>query len=108
MRKFLIKIQQGGEDKKKLTVIVGSAVIMVAVIYVWLSYFNSLILSSDNPSLSPIQSSENVKSEAKSGFSIWRTMKGGLAAIYDSFAEVIGGAGNIFNMKKEYIVIPSK
>ena len=89
---FLDKLRALGEEKKKILLIVIVAIVMIAVIYLWLGYFNNLVVG--------FNESQIASPERAEGFSFWQTMRAGVAAIYDNFS-------GIFGSPKEYMINPS-
>ena len=75
---------------------------MVIVVYVWLAYFNNLVVSlSQSPSVAIS------KNDEKDSFSFWGTIEVGLAAVYDFFSNIFGGAIGVFKTPHDYIINPN-
>ena len=72
--------------------VLATLVVMVVVVFVWLSYFNSLIRNA-----SGVQS--EVPKSTGSEFSFWDTISGGAVAAFDSLK-------GLFSSPKEYIINP--
>ncbi|MDO8574088.1 MAG: hypothetical protein Q7R86_00475 [bacterium] len=89
---FLEKLQSADEGKKRRWMVLITLVVMVVVVFVWLSYFNSLIRNA-----SGVQS--EVPKSTGSEFSFWDTISGGAAAAFDSLK-------GLFSSPKEYIINP--
>ncbi|MEK7195084.1 MAG: hypothetical protein AAB655_00100 [Patescibacteria group bacterium] len=100
-KSFLEKLQSADEGRKKKIMFVSTVVIMTAVIYVWLAYFNSLIAPTTQPDL---------KNESAEGgdFTFWQTMKKGMAAIYGILGDKVSDLGGILEAPREYIIKPPK
>ncbi len=75
-----------------------SVVAMVIVVYVWLYYFNNIILSFSEPQKSA--------SETESGFGFWQTMKNGFTVIYEGFLGKLRWLAKAINEPREYIISP--
>lgn len=96
-REWLKRIQSADESRKKVWLVLFSVVFLAAVIFVWLSYFNNLVVAVNEGEASD---------EAPDGFSFGLTMKSGAAAIYNFFADRIEGIFGFFTKSKEYIIEP--
>lgn len=99
MKSFLEKLQSADENTKTRWIIVLTVAIMVVVIYVWASYFNTLIAG-------PLGAQAVASDKTTNGFGFWQTMKNGMATIYGVFMDKIRLLGNILNTPREYIVRP--
>jgi hypothetical protein len=78
MNQFIQKLQSSEEHVKLRWLIGISAITMIIVVFVWLSYFNTLVQSSTSTDLSDTQ-----------GVGFWQTFKGGLAFIGQSFGDEV-------------------
>lgn len=88
---FLEKIQSAPEAKKRRWMVVGVAVAMVFVAFIWLAYFNNLVR--DASEIKPAMASSD------SGFSIGDTIRSGLGVIFNNLK-------NLFSSPREYIIEP--
>ena len=102
MSNFLEKLQSAPESTKRRWMVVITAVIMVAVIYVWLAYFNSLIAGGFSRTVSLEQQNPPVAG----GVSFWQTLKNGMANLYEIFTGKLHALGNVLNAPREYIIKP--
>lgn len=91
-KEFIEKLQAADEGHKRKWMIASTAIAMALVVYIWLGYFNSLIVGFSQPALP--QSSQVVRKP-----SFLETMKAGTAAIYEVFSGLV-------NAPKEYIIKP--
>lgn len=108
---FLEKLQSAPEPTKWRWIIAIAAVVMVAVIYVWLAYFNNLITAGFSKSTAPYASSGQVSAESPPGAgagstSFLQTLKNATANLYNVFGGALHALGNILNSPREYIVKP--
>ncbi|MEK7193188.1 MAG: hypothetical protein AAB652_00145 [Patescibacteria group bacterium] len=95
---FLERLQEAPESAKRKTTVLVSAIVMVAVIFVWLTYFNNLLRDTKSQPVPEIQGSES--------FTFFHTMQNGLAVILDSFVSGIRGIGNVFVGGRSSTVTP--
>lgn len=103
---FFEELQSLDEPTKRKVLVVATAVIMVAVIYFWLAYFNNIVASISQPSIAqntPTSSAaETVPAQAaEPGPSMF-------ARIGDGFTYMIKGLGSILQAPRQYIVQPPK
>ncbi len=109
---FLEKLQSTPEPVKRRWLISLTAVLMVVVIYVWLAYFNNLIIagfsqpavpSSAEPGQIPEQPNPMVAGDS---VSLWQTLRNSAANLYGIFTEKLRALGDILNAPREYIIKP--
>ena len=98
MSNFLEKLQSSDEGIKRRWLIGLTAIAMVGVVYVWLAYFNNLVVGFNEPSQEIV--------EKETSFSFLTTLKRGAAVIYDVFSEKLSGLGKILEKPREYIIQP--
>lgn len=108
---FLEKLQSAPEAAKRRWIIAATAAIMVAVIYIWLAYFNTLLTAgfSSPANSSPAGSEQMTQPPSTAGGSnvtFWQTLKNSVANLYAIFTEKLRDLGNILNAPREYIIKP--
>ena len=92
---------QESDERRKTRWLVGlSAALMIVVVFLWLSYFNTLI--------TPAHQAAIVAGEAGGATSIsfWDTMKTGTAVIADHLWDAVRRLGEILNTPRSYIIKP--
>ena len=94
------KLQSSDEGTKRRWLVGITAVVMVGVVYVWLAYFNNLVVGLNAP--------PQEISQLKTGFSFLETLKKGAAVIYDVFSEKLQVFAKILEKPREYIIQPPK
>ncbi|MBI2888802.1 MAG: hypothetical protein HYY10_02675 [Candidatus Liptonbacteria bacterium] len=98
---FLNRIQGADAATKRRVLIISSAVAMVVVLYIWLAYFNNLLVDAgENTGLASGQEQQQA--------SFWQTMQRGSAILYENVTGAIGRFGEMFKGSREYIVKPLK
>jgi len=97
IKNFLEKLQNADDNRKTKWMVIGTAVITIFVIFIWLKYFNSLI--------SPQGKEQNTQSPAAS---FWETFKNGASVIYDGAKDQIQNAQDKIKSPKEYDIKPGK
>lgn len=96
---LLQKIQNSDDGTKKKWLILISAMAITVVIFVWVAYFDTLLVSVDQ-----YVSADKV---AKSGeFGFFDTIKSGAAAVYEFLADKVSGVFGEIKKPKEYIIDP--
>lgn len=93
------RIQNSDDRTKKIWLILISSVVMVAVIYIWSAYFNTLFVAVNKP----VEAGEVAKSEE---FGFFSTIKSGAATIYEFLADKLEGIFGGIQKPKEYIINP--
>lgn len=101
LREFIEKLQSAPHERKRIWMILFTAVVMMAVIYVWLAYFNNLVTSLSRPAIA-----RTPEIESRDGFSFGQTMKNGAAAIYSFLADKLKGLIGVLETPREYIIKP--
>ena len=96
MKQFLQNIQNAPEHVKTRWLVGLSAATMVVVIFLWLSYFNTLI----EPA--PTQQATAKPQEE----SFWETMKHGATVLGSSFGKGLRGLGAILEAPRSHIINP--
>ncbi len=109
MAEFLSKLQSADDATKKKWMIIGTAVIMAIVIYVWLAYFNTLFTGSPTAATAPAAVSDQRQSAAPTtATGPFQYFRDRMASIFQLFSNLVGGLGNIFKAPREYIIKPSQ
>jgi hypothetical protein len=108
---FLQKLQSAPEPTKRRWIMAITAVVMVAVIYVWLAYFNSLITAGfSQPAIPSVNSgqvpAEPAPSAGVGSASFWQKLKNATANLYNVFGGALHNLGNILDAPREYIIKP--
>ena len=94
---FLEELQSLGNAAKKRVLIISTLVIMIIVFTIWLSYFNGIVASAGQPSISDTSSTvaNSAQSAPANGPSIWQNIGVGVTSI-----------GNIFKGHSDYTIQP--
>lgn len=101
-KNFLERLQEADDDTKKWWVVIGTVVIMSAVVFVWLGYFNNLIAGN-------IRRTEPAPiTEEKGEFTFFDTMRNGVASIFHSFKGGVEGIINGIGGSRSYDIAPSE
>jgi ABC-type thiamin/hydroxymethylpyrimidine transport system permease subunit len=106
MENFLKRLQDADTATKRRILMFSSAVIMVAVLYVWLAYFNSLLADAGSPAV--ISTTAGEPSAVAAEVSFLETMKRGTAVLYENVAGAVSQIGEVLKGPREYIVKPSQ
>ncbi len=99
MKNFLERLRSADERIKTGWLIALSAISMVIVVFVWVKYFNNLIMES--------VSTRPVEEESRS-FSFWQTMENGTAFLRQDLSEKIRNFGAMLAAPRNYIIQPPK
>jgi hypothetical protein len=99
---FLKKMQAADSASKKKILVVSSAVVMAIVVYVWLMYFNTLLVGAG----APPAADAGVPAEERGSF--WETMKRGGVVLYERIMGGVSRLGEMLQAPREYIVKPLK
>ena len=91
--RFLKKLQDAEEPEKRKWAALIVALIMMAVVVLWMQYLDFVVAPDDGPG------------EA-SGFSFIETMRAGAGMIYDRFFDMMRGLGVLFKSSGEYLIKP--
>lgn len=81
MEEFLKRLQNSDQRTKMRVAVAVTSVLMVAVIVVWLSYFNTLVGVDSVAQTSDIESDE---------FSFWGSVKSGTAMMFNNVKGIFG------------------
>ena len=98
---FLERLQSADESVKQRWLVGSAAVIMAIVVFLWLAYFNSLIIGPQSAAL--VQGDTGTEG---SGATFFGTMKHGTSIIYNGFLGKLHALGNILGAPREYIIKP--
>ena len=96
---FLEKIRNSDDGTKKIWLILFTSVAMAVVIYVWVAYFNTLLVNINKP----LEADEVAKSDE---FGFFDTIKSGAATVYEFLADTASGIFGEIKKSKEYIIEP--
>ena len=103
MTGFLKKLQSSDEATKRKWLVGATIVAMVIVLYVWLAYFNNLVVH-----FSAQHSDESgAIAEKRASGSFFDHIRQGAAGIYQSFTNTMGYLGKILEAPREYIIKPN-
>lgn len=102
---FIEELQSLGEPTKRKILIGATAVIMVAVVYLWLGYFNGLVAAS---SQTPIVAAQDSQSGGSATQAQVQPQQGVGAIIGGFFSNIIGDFRHLFQSPGQYNINPSK
>lgn len=91
---WLERVRTMSEDMKRLVVVIGTAVTMSFVLFVWLAFFNNLFPNSNTIAETNVEPN----SEA---ISFWDTARAGAA-------NALSSLGGLLGTQKTYILKPDK
>ena len=97
-RSFLDKLQSADEATKKRLMIAGTIFITIAVVYVWLAYFNNLIAGFSQTA--PVAQADDL--------SVWQNIKNNFTIFSASIIDKVHVFGNILSAPREYIIKPPR
>ena len=115
---FLEKLQSAPEPTKRRWLVAATAVLMIAVIYVWLAYFNNLITAFSQPAAPAYDYTQPVPGQAGQPpaeqnpfvageqISFWQTLKNSVANLYEIFSNKLHVLSDTLNAPREYIIKP--
>lgn len=100
---MLEELQSLNDENKKRVIVIGTIIIMVIIVGVWVSYFNNIVVgaaeqaatqatSSDQTAPAPVADSGSAQA---SGPGVWQNIENGFASI-----------GNIFQKPSQYNIQP--
>ncbi len=99
-KNFFERLQSADERTKKRWLIAVTAIVMVAVVYIWLGYFNGIVSGGARSEIVP--PSESVDGS----LAFWQTMKNGTAFIYNILSDKLHFLGQILQTPRDFIVKP--
>ncbi|HEY4523964.1 MAG TPA: hypothetical protein VJK04_03790 [Candidatus Paceibacterota bacterium] len=94
LKNFIAELRTSGEARKKRYLVIGSAITMSVVVFLWMGYLNINVQN-----VSDTERTDAAPEIQKNDF--WETMKRGSAILYDQIADLIGKG---INQKKEIII----
>lgn len=97
-KNFLERLQAADERTKRRVIVISSSVIMVAVVFVWFSYFNSIVM--------PDAAEVVVGSGEKENFSFVVTVRHGIANIFSGTWSALQAAGAAIFKGRSYNIAP--
>ncbi|HUZ92651.1 MAG TPA: hypothetical protein VNG29_01490 [Candidatus Paceibacterota bacterium] len=112
MNNFIQKLQSLPDAQKHRVMIVATAVVMVAIVYVWLAYFNGLVSgfsnqATDVPAVAaPAAAGSPGAGATAGGFTFLQTMRSGAAILWNAFDGKLHALGSVLGAPKEYMVTP--
>lgn len=92
-KNFLERLQSADEATKRRWTIGITAVVMLVVIYVWLAYFNNLVVGFS-------------ESQPGGGTDFLSALKGGTSFFSSEMANTLHALGNILSSPRDYIINP--
>ena len=98
-KNWLQRLQESDESRKRRWLVGLALLSMVIVVFVWLSYFNSLLSCAN-------QVVAVASAERNTNVSFFETMKTGTAVITDHLWSAVRRLGRILNAPKNYIIKP--
>lgn len=96
-KSFLERLREADDAVKRRWLIIGTSIVMIAVVFVWLSYFENL-LKSYSPSPEPIIE--------ESGFAVVEIMKNGTAIVLRGFLERARDFFDVFGRTQQFMITP--
>ncbi len=96
---FWEKLRATDDRTKTRILIVSSGLATAIIIFVWMRYVNGLV--GENPA-TPVANSGD------SGFSLWQSMKNGVALIFRGMLEKAKGFGGAIRAPKSYDILPPR
>ncbi|MBI4086317.1 MAG: hypothetical protein HY433_03725 [Candidatus Liptonbacteria bacterium] len=94
---FLKRLQESEENVKRRWLILGSAVMMILVVFIWLNYFNTLVQQASAPAQTE---------QAERGLTFWQTFKSGLGIVFQTAGSKIKYWFEIARSPKSYSINP--
>ena len=108
-KKNLIEQLQSLDEGTRRSILIATAgVAMAIIVYLWLAYFNNIIVSSGQPAVPSDQPGQSiaVQTAAAGNTSIWQNMGNGMAAMYENTLGMFRGFGNILQTPRNYVIQP--
>ena len=102
---WLERVRNASDEMKMSVLIVGTTSAFLVVLFVWLTWFNTI------GTVAGTQGTElaNVSGSAEGhGFSVWESMKTGSAALFGGVMNGIRGLGGVLNAPRKYIIDPEE
>ena len=103
---FIEELQSLEEPTKKKILVITTIVIMIVVVYLWLAYFNGLIVS-NTAQTTVAAGSQAASAQTSSSPGFWGNMKNGAAIVSQSIFGGIVRFGQVLNTPRQYIVKPT-
>ena len=96
-QKFLKELQSLDAPAKNRVLIISTVVIMIVVLFVWLAYFNSIVIpsaaqtatSTSTTTTVPVASAQTSSAQASSGQGFWKNLEGGFVNLFHGGRETI-------------------
>jgi hypothetical protein len=93
---FLEELQSLNAVAKKRVLVIGTIIIMVIIVGVWLSYFNGILAGANQATVADDSTTSKPSAPTANGPSMWQNIENSMASI-----------GNVFNSSSQYTVQPS-
>jgi hypothetical protein len=103
---FLRMIQSLDEPTKQNVIVIATIIIMIIVIYFWLTYFNPIALSvaTATPAIPGAMDAREATHSPSAGSSFFDRAKGGVAYMYGEFLGGVRTLQNILQTPRQYII----
>ena len=98
MYDFIKKLRESDEITKRRWLFLFSGISMLAVIFLWTKYFNTIV--------GPINAPEQDKQEISQSFPFWQTFKAGFGVVSDTAGGIANSLFNIISQPKSYDIKP--
>lgn len=104
-RDMLARAQNASDEVKMGIVIVGTTSVFLVILFVWLTWFNTIgtVAGGQTTSLANMSGSPD-----DPGFSAWESVKAGGNALFGGIMNGIRGLGGVLNAPRKYIIEPGE
>ncbi len=125
-RDYLAELQALDEPMKRRVLVAASAVMMAIVVYVWIGYFNSIVMGGSVqladqsamaqsgaagaavPAGASAQNTQDASTNPPSSApDFWQMLRSGLVSLYHGAVSGFKGAGSALQAPKQYDITPS-
>ncbi|MEY4731840.1 MAG: hypothetical protein RL681_786 [Candidatus Parcubacteria bacterium] len=101
----LERVRNAGDDVKMSVVVVGTTGMFLMILFVWLTWFNTIGTLAETPGTELA----NVSASADgNGFSVWESIKAGKSALVGGIMNGVRGLGGVLNAPRKYIIEPER
>ncbi len=102
---LLRKIQSLDENSKRKVLVVSTVVIMAIVVFVWLAYFNSIVMpvgsgAADTSLATAPSSATTSTAQSPSGPGFWHTIGNGFSTAWEGFTGMFSGGHQVIQGKE--------